>query len=111
MSYFTFSFLPCLPCLLMGSLFSSGGLPDGGVYPGVAVPFCRGFGRDSLLNDAQDCFLKVCPELIYGSAWCVVCCKAAAYSFKSYLMASTSALFQRNRFRRGCLALMIEPAW
>ena len=34
------SFLPCLPCLLMSSLFSTDGLPDEGVYPGVAVPCC-----------------------------------------------------------------------
>ena len=64
------SFLPCLPCIL----FSTDGLLDEGVYPGVAVPCCRGFGRDSLLN-AHDCFLEICPELIYGSAWCGICCK------------------------------------
>ena len=28
-------FLLCLTCLLMGSLFSSDGLPDGGVYAGI----------------------------------------------------------------------------
>ena len=59
----------------MSSLFSTDGLPDECVYPGVAVPCCHGFGRDSLLNDARDCFLDICPELIYGSAWCGICCK------------------------------------
>ena len=49
----------------MGTVLSHDILPDGSVYPVVAVPCCHGFRRDSLLNDAQDCFLKVCPCLVY----------------------------------------------